>query len=154
MLVKSRPKFVTLGLLGAMMALLIVGLMYTQKSVQASDGSEHVPSGAIVTTQGAVAPDFECKWELPDMTIVQNSPDFPSARTNQANFYPDPYEVEYQHATENEINAPIHGGHDDDFGSVLPSTGLYPCFGPETGQLPMQIDGVMNMITVRPRLGG
>ena len=67
MLVKSRPKYITLGLLGAMMALLIVGLMYTQGTVQADPGhGDSVSTGTTVIPTG-LAPVFECKWELPDM---------------------------------------------------------------------------------------
>jgi hypothetical protein len=84
------------------------------------------------------------------MTIVQNSPGDPTARTNQQpEFYPDPYEVQYQHATEPSTIAPFHRGHDDDFGTVLPST-TFACTGPENGNLPSQPPGVMNMISVKP----
>ena len=67
MLVTSRPKFITLGILGAVMALLIVGLMYSQGTARADHGGGHnVDTGAQVVPSGA-APVFECKWELPDM---------------------------------------------------------------------------------------
>jgi len=61
MLVKSRPKYITLGILGAMMALLIVGPMYSQGTVRASDGGQHtnVNTGAEVVPTGA-APAIEC----------------------------------------------------------------------------------------------
>jgi hypothetical protein len=153
MLVQSRSKIITLGLLGAMMALLIVGLMYTQKSVQANDGSNHVPSGAVIAAGSDVAPIFECKWELPDMTIDQNSPLAPTARTNQDVWYPDPYEVEYEHATLFQMNS-AHGAHDDDAGGLTPyATGaaftLFPCEGPPT-VLPSMPEEVAGMISVRP----
>jgi hypothetical protein len=145
MLVKSRPKFITLGILGAMMALLIVGLIYTQQSVQA-DGQ--VDTEVTVKQSESVPPVFECKWELPDMTLDQTA-----NRVNRFAFYPDPDEVEYMSATRNEVTAPTsHGAHDDDAGNVWPSTqaARYPCQEPTGGGLPGQPDGVMNMITVKP----
>ena len=64
MLADSRPKYLTLGLLGVMMALLIAGLIYTQGNAHAEIGSE---TGATVAAGADVAPTIECKWELPDM---------------------------------------------------------------------------------------
>jgi hypothetical protein len=71
----SKPKYITLGLLVAMMALLIVGLMFSQRSAQADTP---VDTGATVVPSGA-APEIECKWELPDMQSGFSDSTFPDS---------------------------------------------------------------------------
>ena len=132
MLVKSRPKYITLGILGAMMALLIVGLMYSQKPVQAGHGGNHnVQTGAEVVPTGA-APFIECKWELPD-----GRPGFTNSATPPTDV-PDP-SIQYGTAG---------NAHRHDDSSVRPDVSP-ACDGPPA-TLPTQPDGVHHMIQVLP----
>lgn len=131
MLVNSRPKIITLGVLGAVMALLIVGLMYSQRTVQADDGMINVPAGAQIIPTG-LAPTFECKWELRDALPFDDV---------SGGYMPDPA-MQYASAA---------GAHDhDDAMAVVPVPGGWACIGPETGNLPSMPDQVMNMIQVMP----
>jgi hypothetical protein len=87
-----------------------------------------VPTEATVSSVG-VAPNIECKWELPDMIPLDGTP----------NPYPDPT-LEYGTVASPHL-------HDDDMADT-PSP-LFPCSLPATGT-PTQADGATEMIQVRP----